>query len=128
MLLTAAVLFVFVETHDTTPELAEATTAAFATLGLAQVWHVFDMAGSHAPRLRNGVTRNPWVWGAVLLCVGLVVAALTAPGLSHVLGVVPLRTRTWELVIGGSLAPLVVIQLGQLVVGRFVPPRTAAAG
>lgn len=123
ILLTAAVFVVFVEVHGSSPDLAEATTAAFATLGLAQVWHVFDMAGSHAPRLRNGVTRNPWVWGAVVLCVVLVVLALTAPGLSHVLGVVPLSARAWEWVLAGSVAPLVVIQLGQLVVGRLWPRR-----
>ncbi len=120
LVLSAAVLAVFLEVHRESA-LPEATSAAFATLGLAQVWHVFDMAGSQAPRILNGVTRNRWVWGAVLLCLLLMGAGLFAPGLSHVLGVVPMSGVTLVLVLAGSLAPVVVIQLGQLVLGRLRP-------
>ncbi|MBW2215506.1 MAG: cation transporting ATPase C-terminal domain-containing protein [Deltaproteobacteria bacterium] len=34
----------------------------------------------------NEVTRNPWIWGAVILCTGLLVAAVYVPILSEVLG------------------------------------------
>jgi Ca2+-transporting ATPase len=49
-----------------------ANTIAFLTLALAQLWHVFNMRPEGSGLLRNPVIRNPWVWGALALCVPLV--------------------------------------------------------
>ena len=91
-----------------------AVTVSFLTLALAQLWHVFNMRDASAGLLRNDVVRNPWVWGALLLCLALVAAASFVPPFAEVLGVVPLDRTAWALVIGCSLVPLAV---GQLALG-----------
>jgi Ca2+-transporting ATPase len=91
-----------------------AVTVSFLTLALAQLWHVFNMRDQDAGLLGNDVVRNPWVWGALLLCLLLIAAAIFVPSLARVLGVVPLQAAAWWLVIGCSLVPLLV---GQAVLG-----------
>jgi Ca2+-transporting ATPase len=77
----------------------------------------------------NEVTRNPWVWGAIILCVGLLVAAVYVPILSKVLGTVEPGAEGWLLVVGMSLAPLLLGQAARSVSqilrrhGRQVGPR-----
>jgi Ca2+-transporting ATPase len=93
-------------------------TVSFLTLALAQLWHVFNMRDSHAGLFSSDVVRNPWVWGALLLCLALVAAAVFVPALAGVLGVVPLEPRAWLLVAGCSLVPLVAGQAALLVLGR----------
>ena len=68
----------------------EATTISFLTLALAQLWHVFSMREAGSGWWRNEVTRNPWVWGALLLCLALIGLALEWPRLAAIL---PWRSR-----------------------------------
>ena len=56
------------------------------------------------------VTRNPWIWGAVILCTGLLVAAVYVPILSEVLGTEEPGKEGWLLVVTLSFAPVVVGQ------------------
>jgi Ca2+-transporting ATPase len=90
----------------------EAVTISFLTLAFAQLWHVFDMRDPGSGFLRNDVTRNPYVWGALILCVGLLLGAVYIPVLSNVLNVSSPGTRGWALVIGMSLIPWLVGQIG----------------
>lgn len=89
----------------------QAVTTAFLTLALAQLWHVFNMRDAGSVFLRNEITRNPMVWGALALCCGLLAAAVYLPGLSNVLEIAPLSGRSWLLVGGLSLAPTIFGQL-----------------
>ena len=58
----------------------------------------------------NEVTRNVWIWGALILCGGLLIAAVYVPILSEVLGTEEPGREGWMLVVTLSLAPLVVGQ------------------
>ncbi|MGA7271970.1 MAG: cation-transporting P-type ATPase [Acidimicrobiia bacterium] len=88
-----------------------ATTMSFLTLAFAQLWHVFNMADPASPVLRNDVTRNPWVWGALALSGGLLVAAMYTPVLSKVIQVSVLDLEEWVVVIVASLVPLLAGQV-----------------
>jgi Ca2+-transporting ATPase len=90
---------------------AEATTVAFLTLALAQLWHVFSMRNRGSGWIVNEITRNPWVWGALVLCVGLLVLAVHWPPLATVLSVASPGVSGWSLALGASFVPLVVGQL-----------------
>ncbi|MFW5777022.1 MAG: cation-translocating P-type ATPase [Spirochaetota bacterium] len=94
-----------------------AVTIGFLTLAFAQVWHVFNMRGASTSVLRSDITRNPWVWGAIALCLLLVVGAATLPGISSILSLVPVPAAGWYLALGGSLVPLVVGQLAGRLIG-----------
>ena len=58
-----------------------------------------------------------WVWGAVALCVALLLAAVYLPGLSDVLQARDPGAEGWALLLGMSLVPLVVGQVVRLVQG-----------
>jgi len=91
---------------------AQATTTAFLTLAFAQLWHVFNMRDPGSRILRNDITRNPYIWGALGLCTALLVAAIYLPGLSTVLKTVDPTARGWLTVFAGSLVPWMVGQSG----------------
>jgi Ca2+-transporting ATPase len=84
-----------------------AVTVSFLTLALAQLWHVFSTRDRGTHPFFNQVTRNPWVWGALLLCVGLLVVAVHVPFLAGVLGVASPGRRGWSTAFGLSLIPWV---------------------
>lgn len=88
-----------------------AVTVSFLTLALAQLWHVFNMRARGTGLVRNAIVRNPYVWGALVLCVLLLIAAIYAPGLNDVLATVHPGSRGWLLAMGMSFIPLVVGQI-----------------
>lgn len=88
----------------------EAVTVTFLTLAFAQLWHVFNMRGKISGPLRNEVTRNPYVWAALALCIVLLLAAVHAPVLSDVLRTVPPDARGWAVIAAMSLVPLIAGQ------------------
>jgi Ca2+-transporting ATPase len=91
--------------------LEKAITVSFLTLAFAQLWHVFNMRDRDSGVLRNEVTRNPFVWGALALCAGLLVGAVYLPVLANVLRVVNPGLRGWGLVIVLSFVPLLIGQI-----------------
>jgi Ca2+-transporting ATPase len=60
--------------------------------------------------LRNEVTSNPWVWGALGLCTLLLLAAVYLPGLRQLLETRRLDLAGWGLVLSMSLVPLLLGQ------------------
>jgi Ca2+-transporting ATPase len=86
----------------------EALSVSFLTLALGQLWHVFNMRSARSRWLINDVTRNPFVWAALAICLVLIGLAVYLPSLSQLLRVVPPGLTGWILVIVGSLVPLVL--------------------
>jgi len=87
-----------------------AVTISFLTLAFARLWHVFNMREGGSGFFKNEVTRNPFVWGALALCTGLLLAAVYTPGLSHVLQMERPGTTGWLLILGMSLVPWIIGQ------------------
>jgi Ca2+-transporting ATPase len=92
-------------------ETKEAVTVSFLTLAFAQLWHVFNMRDHGSNFLRNEITRNFYVWGALALCAILLLTAVYLPGLSDVLKVVNPGSKGWMLILGMSLLPWVIGQI-----------------
>jgi Ca2+-transporting ATPase len=99
-----------------------AVTVAFLTLAFAQIWHVFNMRARGSTILRNEITRNPFVWGAVVLCVGLVYGAVRVPRLASVLSFSIPDQSGWALAVGASFVPLIVGQVLHAFRGRKAEP------
>jgi Ca2+-transporting ATPase len=110
-LLTAAVLGALATALHRGMSEAQAVTVSFLTLAYAQLWHVFAMRDAASSLLRNDVVRNPWVWGALALCVTLLLAATHLPGLADVLALQPIGLPGWLWVLGFSLAPITAVEL-----------------
>jgi len=96
----------------------QGTTIAFLTLAFAQLWHVFNMRDPGSGFVKNDITRNRYVWGALGLCSALLVAAVYLPGLSTALKTVDPGLRGWAVILVGSLVPWAV---GQVVLARGMP-------
>ena len=83
----------------------QAVAVAFLTLALAQLWHVFNMRPAGSSRWSNAITRNPYVWGALAICVLLVGLAVFFPPLAEVLQLARPTPQQWALVIVASVLP-----------------------
>ncbi|MEJ2637212.1 MAG: cation-transporting P-type ATPase [Calditrichia bacterium] len=92
----------------------KAITLSFLTLAFARLWHVFNMRDSDDPVFLNEITKNPYVWGAIALCRLLLLAAVYIPGLAEGLSVVRPGAAGWAVIIGMSLAPLIIIQVAKI--------------
>ena len=93
-----------------------AVTVSFLTLALARLWHVFNMKDIEAGPLRNEVTRNPFVWGALGICLALLAAAVYVPALAGILDLVEPGPYEWALIFVMSLVPLIIGQVAHLVI------------
>jgi Ca2+-transporting ATPase len=119
MLITAATLGAFwlaLEWFALAP--AAAVTVSFLTLALAQLWQVFNMREPETGIVRNDIVANPYIWGALLLCAGLLAAAVYFAPLATVLGISVPDTASWLLIITASLLPWAVGQLYLFARGR----------
>ena len=65
--------------------------------------------GSHF--IKNDVFQNPFVWGAIILCVFLLLGAVYVPPLADVLKIVDPGLTGWGVVLGMSLIPWIVGQI-----------------
>jgi len=106
----------------------EAMTVSFLTLALAQLWNVFNMRNPRSPILRNDIVLSGYIWGALALCVVILAVAIYTPPLSSVLTIVPPRPDAWGLILAASLVPLVIGQIGKLLLGRRSVHRPAGTG
>ena len=97
---------------------AAAVTCSFLTLAFAQLWHVFNIRERGSAWLRNDVTQNPWVWGALGLCTLLLRAAVYLPALAAPLQLTQPAPTAWTLILAASLIPYAV---GQMLRSRRLP-------
>lgn len=112
VLITIAVLIAFALAllwQEMTVE--KSVSVSFLTLAFAQLWHVFNMRDSHASLFRNDVVKNAYIWLAVLLCTGLLLAAVYFPPLAQILSLVNPGVEGWGIIAVMSLIPLVLGQL-----------------
>jgi len=100
----------------------EVVTMSFLTLAFAQLWHVFNMRELTSGVVRNEVTENAYVWGALGLSALLVVGTVYLPGVSLALGTAPIGFESWLVVLGASLLPLAVGQTVLELRRRFGTP------
>jgi len=91
-----------------------AVTISFLTLAFSRIWHVFNMRDTDSGLIVNEITKNPFIWGALALCTGLLLLAVYVPGLAAVLHMVNPGVQGWLVIIGASFIPLVIIQILKL--------------
>ncbi|MEF8817479.1 MAG: cation-transporting P-type ATPase, partial [Salinibacter sp.] len=93
---------------------AQAVSVSFLTLSISRLLHVFNMRRPESGLFDNEISRTPYVWGALALCLGLLLLAVYWPPLAAILSVVPPGLHGWLLIGGASLVPLL---LGQVYLG-----------
>jgi Ca2+-transporting ATPase len=88
----------------------KAVTISFLTLAFARLWHVFNMRDPGSGLIRNEVTTNPYIWGALVICTGLLLSAVYLPGLKDALQTVNPGFNGWGVALGMSLIPVMIGQ------------------
>ncbi len=90
---------------------AQVNNLAFYTLVVAQLIHVFNIPDRSESFFLNEVTRNLWVWGAILLCLILTGLGYLIPVLRQTLGLVPMDWQYLLWVPVFALGATLVIQI-----------------
>jgi Ca2+-transporting ATPase len=85
-------------------------TVTFLTLAFAQLWHAFNMRHLQSGLIRNEVTRNAWLWGALLLCTALLAGPPYLPPMVDVLHLTPPTPIMWAIILSISATPLIITQ------------------
>jgi Ca2+-transporting ATPase len=101
-----------------TPDNKIANNVAFITLAFAQLFHVFNMSAFDSKIFINDITKNKYVWLAVVICTGFMVLVFVSPYMRLVLGLDLIPTKVWIVSILASLIPLITIQLYKVIFGK----------
>ncbi len=88
-----------------------AVTVSFLTLSISRLLHVFNMRSPDSGWFDNEITRTPYVWGALGLCLALLLLAVYWPPLATILSVVPPGLNGWLLIGISSIVPLLLGQV-----------------
>ncbi len=95
-------------------DLPTGQTMAFAVLALCQLFHVFNVRSSRQSVFRGGFTGNKAVWGAFLLSALLTLSVMFLPFLSQIFRLVTLSLEHLLIVIGLSVAPILIVEIFKL--------------
>jgi Ca2+-transporting ATPase len=90
--------------------LPHATTVAFMTLALAQIFHLGNARSARAVLSPSAAVANPFALGAVVLAVMLQLVAVYTEPLAHTLRVAPLAFEEWLVVVACSAVTAIVGQ------------------
>jgi Ca2+-transporting ATPase len=87
-----------------------AVTVSFLTLGFAKLWFVFNLRDPGSRLIWNDIVGNRWIWGSILLCTALLLAAAYAPGLSEILETRRIGLLAMAVALAMSLVPALLGQ------------------
>ncbi|MFP5079715.1 cation-translocating P-type ATPase [Pedobacter sp. JCM 36344] len=83
----------------------------FFSLALSQLWHVLNLSSRKISFFNNEITRNKFIWGALLLCIAIIAVFYSIKPLSETIGLQVLSSSTWLIIVATSITPVVLIQL-----------------
>jgi len=95
--------------------LRQATTMAFMTLALTQVFHAFNARSQVRSAFTSRLFTNSWLWAAVVMCLILQAAAVYLPLLQQVLHTVPPAVSDWGVIGACSLMPVAVVEFVKVI-------------
>lgn len=93
---------------------------AFLTLTFAQLFHVFNMASLKSKFFLNGITKNKFVWLALLICIFLLAVVYLIAPVRTTLHLVQLPEKLWIFSIIAGMIPVVMIQLAKVVFKKYL--------
>lgn len=91
-----------------------AVTMAFATLGLLQITHAFNVRSNTKSLFQIGLFSNRYMLWASLISVLMLVLVIIIPGLNNWFGVTHLSGQQWIIVCAAALAIVVIVELVKL--------------
>ena len=101
----------FPEHHTQTEIHADALTMAFATLGLIQLLHAFNVKSVYQSVFKVGLFRNKTFNWSIPVAFVLLMATIVVPGFNNLFHVSHLSLTQWLAVIVGSFLIVVLVEL-----------------
>lgn len=89
----------------------QAVTVSFLVLGFSKLWFVFNLKDKESSFITNEITKNKWIWSALITCIFFLVLAIYLPFLSKILETEKISLASWLVVMGFSLIPFMVGQI-----------------
>ena len=83
----------------------------FLSLALAQLWHVLNLTSNKISFFNNEITKNKFIWFALLLCIVILAIFYVFAPLNKIIGLQLLPLNLWLIIVATSFAPIVLIQL-----------------
>ena len=97
--------------HYITADVRAINNIAFITLTFTQLFHVFNMSSLRSAFFLNEVTKNKFIWLALVLCVGLLLLIFGIPQMRVVLKLDILPLMIWLIAIVAAVIPFVLVQI-----------------
>ena len=98
---------------------ADALTMAFATLGLMQLFHAFNVKSVHQSLFTVGFFKNKSFNYAILLSFVLMMGIIIIPGLNDLFKVTHLDAYQWAIVTGASFAIIPAVEIVKFIQRRM---------
>ncbi|MFD0898447.1 cation-translocating P-type ATPase [Loigolactobacillus binensis] len=98
---------------------ADALTMAFATLGLIQLFHAFNVKSIYGSIFHRGILANHAFNWAVLASTILMAATILVPGFNQLFHVTPLDWHQWLTVLGASFSIVIIVEIVKFVQRRL---------
>ncbi|MCL2299545.1 MAG: cation-translocating P-type ATPase, partial [Firmicutes bacterium] len=103
----------FVPIAGTAPSHGIGQTMAFVIIGWSSVVNIFNARSSAASAFRTGFRGNRAMLSALLFSIGLIAAIALVPALMGLFYCVPVSPAHWLIMVGLSLVPLAVGEIGK---------------
>lgn len=87
-----------------------ALSVSFLTLGFAQTFHVFNMRLSNSKLISNDITRNIYIWGALIICTLLLLVSVYIGVIANALSLVQPTSEEWLIILIFSCFPFFIGQ------------------
>jgi Ca2+-transporting ATPase len=84
---------------------------SFISMALSQLWHVLNLSSRKISFLNNEITRNKFIWAALLLCIAIMAVFYFVSPLNEYIGLQMLNINTWFIIVATSIVPVFLIQL-----------------
>jgi len=98
---------------DAEESLTVGRTMAFATLGLSQLVHSFNLR-SNKSLFKIGFFSNRWILLAFTVSLAMQLVVMLTPALSRMFKVTQLNAGQWLTVIAVSVAPFILVEFGKI--------------
>lgn len=90
-------------------------TMAFATLGLIQLFHAFNVKSVYKSLLTVGAFKNKMFNYAILLSAVMLLSVMIVPGLTSIFGVAILTAEQWLFVLGASFSIVPIVEIAKVI-------------
>lgn len=93
----------------------DALTMAFATLGLIQLFHAFNVKSIHQSIFKVGAFKSKTFNWSILVSFALLACVILVPGLNGIFHVSHLDLYQWGMVLGMSFAVIIIVEIVKFV-------------